>query len=201
MISEEKINLNYARWIEGLKKYNCYSERMIEEIGDSIKDASFSLQENSGSAYQGSLINVVLNYLCKLALHLNENGFEKHPHLKVNTISLMRVLLLQHIAKSEMFVFQTQQWKVKNGYVYDFNPNLTTCLKCGERSLFLCMKYGIELTEEEYEAIRIIDKEDVNTNQYVSPLCQLVKTANQLISIELHRIYETNNKIKETQEK
>ena len=189
MITEEKINLNYVRWIDGLKKYDCYSEKMIEEIGENIKNASFALQESSGCAYQGAMINVVLNNLCKLAMRINES-FDKNPQLKVNTSMLMRVLLLQHIAKAEMFVFQPNQWKAKNGYIYDFNPDLSTCLKCGERTLYLCMKYGIELTEEEYEAIRIIDKED-QTNPYISPLCQLVKTVNQLVAIELHRNYET----------
>lgn len=198
MISEDKINLNYVRWIEGLKKYNCYSERMIEEIGDKIKDASFALQENSGCAYQGAMLNVVLGNLCKLALRINET-FDKHPFLKVNTNMLMRVLLLQHISKAEMFVYQTNQWKLKNGYIYDFNTDLQTCLKCGERSLYLCMKYGIELTEEEYEAIRIIDKDETNYNPYISPLCQLVKNVNQLVTIELHRMYE-NNKQKEITE-
>ena len=56
------------------------------------------------------------------------------------------------------------------------------------------MKYGIELTEEEFEAIRIIDKEDSVANQYITPLCQLVKMANQLVSIELYRKHKEQNK-------
>lgn len=192
MLTEEKLTLNYSRWIDGLKKYGCYSKKMIEEIGEQIKDASFALQESSGCAYQGSMINVVLNHLCKLALKINDNVYDKHPMLKVNTNMLMRVLLLQHIAKSEMFILQPNQWKAKNGYIYDFNTDLSTCLKCGERSLFLCMKYGIELNEEEYEAIRIIDKEDMATNPYISPLSQLVKNVNQMVTIELHRTFEMN---------
>ena len=93
-----------------------------------------------------------------------------------------------------MFILQTNQWKAKQGYLFDFNPNMNTCLKCGERTIFLCMKYGIELTEEEFEAIRIIDKEDSVANQYITPLCQLVKMANQLVSIELYRKYKEQNK-------
>ena len=200
MISEEKINLNYTRWIERLKHYDCYSERLIDEIGDKIKNASFALQESSGAAYQGSMIDVVLNNLCVIACHLNDRAFgvnkDKvlHPYLQVNQNSLIRVLLLQHIAKAEMFILQTNQWKAKQGYLFDFNPNMNTCLKCGERTTFLCMKYGIELTEEEFEAIRIIDKEDSVANPYITPLCQLVKMANQLVSIELYRKYNEQNK-------
>ena len=46
-LTEEKINKNYLLWIEQLKKYNCYSEELIEEYGDKIKIASFSLNDIS----------------------------------------------------------------------------------------------------------------------------------------------------------
>lgn len=201
MITQEKINVNYSRWIERLKKYNCFSERMIEEMGESIKNASFALQESSGCAYQGSMLDVVLNSLCTLAFHINENAFGindkgkmKHQYLKVNSNMLMRVLLLQHIAKAEMFVLQNNSWKAKNGYIYDFNDKLNAVLKCGERSIYLCMKYGISLTEEEYEAMRILDKEDEKANPYLSPLCQIVRMTNQLVSTELRQEYLNNRK-------
>ena len=204
MITEEKLNSNFVRWVERLKKYSCYSEEMISEIGDKLKRASFTLSTVSGCAYDGSMIDTVLNHLCVIAYHINEDAFGlnvkqrmKHPFLKVDSNTLMKVLLLQHISKAEMFVPQEQQWKIKNGYVFDFNPNMATTLKCGERSIYLCQKYGIKLTEEEYEAIRIIDKDDDNkkADMYVNPLCQLVKIANQLTAIECHRQNEnkTNN--------
>ena len=207
MISQEKIDLNYIRWLDRLKKYNCYSEKLIVELGEKIKDASFSLQENSGSAYQGAMLDVVLNKLCTLAYHINDGAYGlneknklKHPLLQVNIDMLMRVLLLQHIAKSEIFILQEQQWKAKNGYLYDFNPNLSTVLKCGERSIYICMKYGIELTEEEYEAIRIIDKEDDKTNPYLTPLCQMVKMVNQLAAIESRQEFLSKQKMESIEE-
>jgi hypothetical protein len=199
MITEEKLNSNFVLWVERLKKYNCYSEEMINDIGDKLKRASFALSVNSGCAYDGSMIDTVLNHLCVIAYHINEDAFGinakqrmKHGYLKVNPNILMRVLLLQHISKAEMLIPQEQQWKIKNGYTFDFNPNMATTLKCGERSIFLCQKYGIKLSEEEYEAIRIIDKDDENkkADTYVNPLCQIVKIANQLTAIECHRQYE-----------
>lgn len=198
MISVEKINSNFFLWIERLQKYNCYSQNMIDDLGEKLKNASFSLTENSGSAYQGSMIDTVLNTLCRLGYELNEITFGKnnnkirHRYLYVNTNMLMRVLLLQHIAKAEMFVVQESQWKMKNGYLFDFNPELKTNMKLGERSIFLCMKYGIELTEEEYEAMKIIDKDNDNTNSFISPLCEIVKIANQLTAIEKYREYSFN---------
>lgn len=201
MIKDDKINANFVQWVEKLKKYGCYSERLIQDLGEQIKNASFALNANGGAAYRGSMIDVVLHHLCKIAYHINEDAFGidtnqkyKHQFIKVNTNMLMRVLLLQHIAKAEMFIPQKQEWKIKNGYPYDFNDEMISPLKCGERSLFICLKYGIQLAEEEYEAIRIIDKEEEFKNSsFINPLCLIVKMVNYLASIEMYRM---NNKIK-----
>ena len=193
-ITEEKINRNYLLWIEYLKKYNCYSEELINDYGDSIKVASFAMNETNGGAYQGSLLDIVLSNLCVIASHINENAFGvndkgkiKHPFLQVDKNSLMKVLLLQHIAKAEMFVPSSEQWKINKGMFYEFNPNTQTALKLGERSIFLCQKYGIKLTEEEYDAMKVCDKEEEKNNSFVTPLAELVKIANQLTAIEIYQ--------------
>lgn len=201
MLTPEKINLNYITFCNKLKKYNCYSEQMINEIGEQLKDCSFSMNDDSGSAYQGSMIDIVLNHLCSVAYNINEVVFGptgKFNSMRVNPDMLMRVLLLQHIAKAEMFVNTRDTWKVKKGMLYEFNTNLKALLKLGERSLYLCQKYGIELAEEEYEAIRIIDKsEDDKIMFYINPLCSIVKMANQFVAVEMRQKY-INNKEKET---
>ena len=201
MLTPEKINLNYITFCNKLKKYNCYSEQMINEIGEQLKDCSFSMNDDSGSAYQGSMIDIVLNHLCSVAYNINEVVFGptgKFNSMRVNPDMLMRVLLLQHIAKAEMFVNTRDTWKVKKGMLYEFNTNLKASLKLGERSLYLCQKYGIELAEEEYEAIRIIDKsEDDKIMLYINTLCSIVKMANQFVAVEMRQKY-INNKEKET---
>ena len=193
-ITEEKINKNYLLWIDCLKKYDCDSEELIDEYGDAIKTASFAMNETSGGAYQGSLLDIVLSKLCVIASHINENAFGvndkgkiKHPFLQVDKNSLMKVLLLQHIAKADMFIPSTEQWKINKGMFYEFNPNTQTALKLGERSIFLCQKYGIKLTEEEYDAMKICDKEEDKNNSFTTPLAELVKIANQLTAIEIYQ--------------
>lgn len=193
-ITEEKINRNYLLWTEYLKKYDCYSEELINDYGEAIKVASFAMNETSGGAYQGSLLDIVLSNLCVIATHINESAFGlnskekyKHQYLYCDKTSLMKVLLLQHISKAEMFVPSNEQWKINKGMYYEFNPNTKTALKLGERSVFLCMKYGIKLTEEEYDAIKICDKEEEKNNSFVTPLAELVKIANQLAAIEIYQ--------------
>lgn len=193
-ITEEKINKNYLLWTEYLKKYNCYSEELINDYGELIKKGSFAMSENTGAAYQGSLLNVVLNNLCVIATHINENGFGltdngkiRHQFLYVDKESLMKVLLLQHISKSEMFVPSNEQWKINKGMFYEFNSDMQTSLKLGERSIFMCQKYGIKLTEEEFDAMKICDKEEDKNNSFTTPLAELVKIANQLTAIEIYQ--------------
>lgn len=199
-LTEEKKNLNFMLWSKKLKDYNCYSESLINELGDRLTNATFNMNEINGGCYDGSLIEVILNNLCTLGYHINELAFgmnakgkRNHPFINVNIEMLMRVLLLQHIAKAEYFIPQTENWKKNKGFLYDFNGELDTQLKLGERSAYLCMKHGIQLSEIEYEAMTIIDKEEKTFNSHINPLALLVKTINQFVSIELQRKYDYYN--------
>lgn len=207
-LTEEKRNLNLTRWIQKLKDYDCYSESLINELGDKIASGTYNINETNGGCYDGALIDVILNNLCTLGYHINENAFGlnpkeklKHPFLSVNLTILMRVLLLQHVAKAVMFAPQTESWKKNKGYLYDFNEENKSQMKLGEYSAFICMKHGIKLSEDEYEAMVSIDKEDKAYNTHQSPLVILVKTVNQLVGIELQRKYEYYEKEKEDNEK
>lgn len=201
-LTEEKRNLNFVLWTKKLKDYNCYSESLINELGEKLKNASFNMNEANGGCYEGSLIEVILNNLCTLGYHINELAFglnskgkRNHPFLNVNTEMIMRVLLLQHISKAEYFITQTENWKKNKGYLFDFNGELETQLKMGERSAFLCMKHGIQLSEIEFEAMTIVDKDDKCFNSHQNQLVVLVKTINQLVAVELQKKYDYNKKV------
>ena len=189
MITESKINANYLSYIKRLEKYNCASEKMLSEIGETLKYCPFSGRPEFGCDYKGSMIDVVLNRLCTLAYSINETSFvQKHENMRVNVDMLMRVLLLQHISKAELFIPVSETWKIKKGLTYEFNDFLNTKLKSGQRSAYLCHKYGIPLTEEEYEAIISIDDIDDNKgNIFMSPLAIISKTVNMIVSVELRQ--------------
>ena len=206
MLTEQKINTNYLAYIKRLEKYGVYSEEMMNDIGELVKNATFSMKDEQGGAYQGAMIDVVLNVLCKIGYEINEKAFGdnenmSHPLLKCNMDMLMRVLLLQHIAKCEMFVPERESYWIKKGNLYNWNENLEIRgMKLGERSIYLCQKYGIKLTETEYDAIKTIDKdEDEKSLFYISPLAAIVRAANMFTTVELRRRF-ANNKKKETTE-
>ena len=194
MLTQEKIKTNYVIFTKLLEKYQCYSSEMMDDLGESIMNCSFAMNDDSGSAYQGSMIDVVVNILCRIARKMNE-GLEED--LKVNNFVLMRVLLLQHISKAQMFVPQRESWKLKKGILYDFNDDLNAILKLGERTLYLCQKYNIKLSEEEFEAIKCIDKTEDKSDYILSPLCAIVKYANVMTAIECRTKQKSKNK-KET---
>lgn len=195
MPTQEKINANYLLFIEYLEKYDCYSEEMIKEIGDKIKMAPYSKEVGFGGAEPGSLIDVTLYKLCKIGAQINANVLGKnggdtisHPNLCVNQYMLMRVLLLMNIAKAEIFEPVTEDWKTRRGIMYDF-VEMKTKMKLGQRSLYLCQKYGIKLSEEEFDAFSTIDISDETGERFLSPLYAVVKTAKMLTLIELRQEY------------
>ena len=183
-LSEEKINLNYTNWVNRLKKYECYSEEMINEIGDKIRVASFARTEEAGMCYPGAMIDVVLNKMAMMAYNINKTFEQTNPLLGVNFNMLMKVLLLQHISKCDIFVPETDSYWTRKGNLYKFNNDVETSLKTGERSVFLCQKYGIKLNEQEYDAMTCIDKEEDYINRFTTPLSFLVYMVNKAITIE-----------------
>jgi hypothetical protein len=70
--------------------------------------------------------------------------------------------------------------------IYKFRT-FDTVLKGGERSLFILMQAGInDITEEEFEAIRVVDKikeSDFSITKHVSTLACIMKQANEINSL------------------
>lgn len=190
MLTEEQLNVNlllYKKKLEGA--INQDLSPLFNEIGDKLKRASFSLKEESGLAFEGSLIFVVLKQLTTLAVKINEL---QEPSCQVDKNTLVKVCLLQHLYKCIMFVKTTEEWRIKKGEIFTFN-NLNTPLKGSLLTMFLCFKYDIKLTEEEIEAISSLDRDDEQIRYRSSPLSTLVRCVNDLI-LSNGRIKFINNK-------
>ncbi len=206
MLTEEQINANYLKFINYLEKYNCFSEEMIKELGERIKYAPYTMETEYGGAEVGDLINVTLTKLCRIGAEINNNtlgtnGKDRiaHPHLCVNQQMLMRVLLLCNIGKAEMFTRTKEEWKIRRGINYEFVENKTH-MRLGQRSLYLCQKYGIRLEEEEFEAFYSMDKTEEGNEGFNTPLYTLVKAAKNFTMVELRQEY-LNKQNKNIEEK
>ena len=58
MITNKEMESNFEKWIKRLQTYNCYSEELINTYGNLLKKATYGMSEDSGSAYDLSLIHI-----------------------------------------------------------------------------------------------------------------------------------------------
>lgn len=68
--------------------------------------------------------------------------------------------------------------------VYKFNNDLKGALRVGERSLLIAMNEGVKFTEDEFEAMRIMDKDGADDNYskyFSSPLSMVIRHANEML--------------------
>lgn len=185
MVDDIKVNnyMTYKHYLDNLIGEDV-ANNLIAALGgdDKVMNATFGMNADSGSAYDGSFVyNAIM--IAKYAKQLNDMLPEK---IKVDSKSIYKVALLQHISKIVMYEKNDNDWEIKNrGILYKFVEH-DTALRCGERSIFLLMQIGISLNENEFEAIRIVDKskeEDTYAKYYSNTLAFVIRQANEMVSI------------------
>lgn len=182
MISEEKINLNFTNFVSKLKEYDAYPEKMEndEEFNKLLRYGVAGINRDTGMAYNGSLIETSVK-IAVLAYHINS---KLPPSIAVETTSLVKVCYLHQISMALMVIPNTTEWEIKKGWLYKFkddNPKI----RRGEYTAYICAKYGIELTEGEYEAILSVDRDDDKQFQYFgSMLSHILNASSNLIKTE-----------------
>jgi hypothetical protein len=181
MLTEDKLNLNFVNFISKLEKYDVYPELMAddEEFNRLLRKASAFTGEDSGGAYEGSLVEHITR-IAVIAFNINKVLQEE---IRVPVDALIRVAYLHQISKALMITNNTVEWEVKKGKMFTFNRNIPA-IKTGEYSLYLCSKYGIQLTEDEYEAILSVDKDDDQTKYFSSALSQVLRTSVDMANAE-----------------
>lgn len=188
MITQEQKEQNLATFKRYLTKLIGAAETnaLIFNLGgeNAIMEASFGMTKDSGCAYEGAFLENVLR-IADIAMNINDNIFPEEK--RVLPKSIYRVVLLQHLSKVTMYENNTNQWEIDNrGILYKFRDT-NVVLKGGERVILLLLKSGIQdITEEEYEAIRIIDKmkeDDFAITKHVSTLACIVRQANEINTI------------------
>ncbi len=178
-----------------LKNFDNYYKGLVKTIGSELADkvikalggeenvavAPFFNLEESGVAYEGAFTRSVIR-LIKIAYNINDT---LPDDLRVDERSINKVCLLSHIAKVLLYVPNENKWEITNrGMNYAFNNELRGALRVGERSLLIAMNEGVRFTEEEFEAMRIMDKDGADDNYskyFSSPLSMVVRQANEIL--------------------
>ena len=190
-MTEAKLNEVYVSFVTELQEAGVDTERLIEYVGeDRLKNSPAGLEASSGLAFKGALLLLMMTSLryARQLVDMGENEF------KIDPKSLTKVVLLHHIGKAFIYQENDDEWQVnKRGILYKWVEN-ETILKAGERSLFVTQKCGIDLTETEFEAMKINDRTDDDkfSMLHITPLSMIVKMADDLSYMRVN--YKQKNK-------
>ena len=191
-MTENEKQKNYNAYIKAFAKCGVDASKLLEVYGEELKNATMSARADSGVAFDGSLINCVLNYLTPIACQIADMGKRaKNAEGEIITIpffqgidknSIIKVCLLQHISKILQLEPNDVQWEIeKRGILYKYKD--TNSMKTGLRSMWMATQCGIQFTEDEAEAICVIDNklEDESVRYHASTLATIIMKANELM--------------------
>ena len=174
-ISEEKFETMFTSYQENMvtAKLNIYYN--MDNLRMALRTASGGLSDDSGVAYEGGLLSHI-NLTIAIARSIMEGDMFSKLFKNISWESVLKVICLQHLSKIEMFE-RTDDYSTKRGYPFKFKDTLVY-LKAGERSILNAMNLGVRFTDEEFEAMKILDKEE-GKKVSDSSLSMLVKSANE----------------------
>jgi len=167
-------------------------DQLRETYGDVLSIGSFAQKQDSGLAYEGSLLETAIRRLAVFAYKVNEIYNER---IRADQKSVIKVCLLQHISKAVRMVRSTDDWRVKKlGEVYSF-VNGGPAIGIGLHSLLMCHECGIMFTTDEAEAMTIIDKadDDLQAKYHSSMLTNVIKQANDILWVHAAETNRLNN--------
>lgn len=182
MLSVEILEQNKKKFKETNKKYNIFTQELEDFLGEDFYTAPATTMLDMYGCYPGGLLNNCLKS-AKYAIKINDMLPE---NTKVNPTSILKCIFVSQIGKVFLFKPNKNDWQIKNqGKMYEFNEELTS-LKVGERSAYYATKYGVSLTEEEFQAILNTDKDsdDKQAKYHSENLSHIIKMGFELSILE-----------------
>jgi hypothetical protein len=177
-LTQEKIKANAKKYFKTAEKHNFMTDELMIFLGEDFVAAPASTKTELNNAFDGGLIDHIFR-VCTYAIKLN--GILPNT-IQVDESSLIKVCFLHQIGKAKLYIPCESEWHRKNqGKMYDFNNDLVS-MKVGERSAYYALKYGVNLTEDEYSAIVFHDKddEDKQAKWHNSIIGEILKMSNIL---------------------
>ena len=160
---EEKIQQDYAKFMEYIEadpRAETLKE-MYVPLTDELAQAPASGRSHFHNAFPGGYLDHVLRVaetgLKVAALYKNMGGDITFTKQELIFAALHHDLgKLGDPDEGPYYVNQDSDWHRKRGELYTHNENLQY-FKAPERGLFLLQKYGVEITQNEWLAIKLSD--------------------------------------------
>lgn len=182
MLSKGQIEKNRDKLNDTITKYDVMTPELLSYLGDDLFVSPASTTLDMYGAYPGGLVEhmfIASKYAVKINDMLPKN-------LQQDISSILKCTILSQIGKVFLFTPNDSEWHRTNlGKMYKFNEELVS-MRVGERSGYYCAKFGVKLTEEEYQTIVNSDKgdDDLQAKYHSTPLAQIVKQGFELAIFE-----------------
>jgi hypothetical protein len=178
-LSPEQMADNLAKFYSLVEKYisGDRKDKLIEmyrDIEETLVTSPASTKISHHNAFAGGYLDHVIR-VTEAAL-VFEKVWDKFGQSKNYTTEELAFAALNHdLGKlgtndEPVYVPNQSQWHRENqGLMFNYNPAITH-MRIAERSLFVLQKYGIQVSENEFLAIRLHDGlyEEANKQYYIT---------------------------------
>jgi len=181
MLSTAQLGFNKSKFQETNQKYGIFTKELEDFMGDEFYLSPLSTNLTMAGSYPGGLLHISIKS-CKYSIKINEI---LPIELKQSIDDIVRVTFLSQIGKVYTVKLNTNEYQVKSGKMYEFVDDIVR-LRMGERSIFYATKYGVKLSEKEFQAILNFDKdnEDKMAKYFSEPLTYILKMGFDLAIME-----------------
>ena len=134
---------------------------MYDKMADRICTAPASSHSTRHNCFPGGYIDHVIRVV-KCAINLHETWLTLGADTSKFTIEEVVFAALNHdlgkvgSSTDDYYIPNDSKWHVERGQIYKINPKLQF-MKVPDRSIFLLQEHGVEISENEYLAIKLHD--------------------------------------------
>jgi len=178
-LSPEQMAENLAKFYSLINKYISGNRKdklleMYKDIEETLATSPASTKISHHNAFAGGYLDHVIR-VTEAAL-VFEKVWDKFGQNKNYTTEELAFSALNHdLGKlgtndEPVYIPNQSQWHRENqGLMFNYNPAITH-MRIAERSLFVLQKYGIQVSENEFLAIRLHDGlyEEANKQYYIT---------------------------------
>lgn len=190
MLTPEDIEQNWQKFYGLCDKLGDRSPavlRMLDELDERLCLCPASAKTDYHGAFPGGLVDHSLRVLNNVvALNKTYDWRLSKESMILSSLfhDIGKVGLPGKSAENDFYIDQTDSWRRdKLGEVYRYNDDLMF-LTTADRSVFIMQHYGIQLTADEFLAIKLNDGFVVQENRpyclKISPLVYAIQTADYL---------------------
>lgn len=152
---------------------------MYKDLEDNLVTAPASTKKDFHNAFFGGFIDHTLRVIEYAQIF--DKVWDRFGQIKNYTVEELIFSAINHdlgklgYKDQPHYLPNDSDWHVKQGFYFKYNPSLTH-MRVADRSLFMLQKYGIQVSENEFLAIKLHDSlfEDANSAYFkTSPEFQI----------------------------